>query len=79
MGIAKALELDTHAIHQREVKAARFALFISALGVVERAAGLESAAETIKNEGVTIHRNGKDETIPVGVKITSLPRLRAAT
>src|SRR5262245_6032355 len=44
--VAEAIQFDAHAVHEREVKAARLTVLVAGLNVIQRAARLESAAES---------------------------------
>ena len=44
VGVAEAGELHAHAVHQRKMQAAEFAVFVAGIEVVEHAAGREGAA-----------------------------------
>src|SRR5215510_16594830 len=44
--VAEAVQFDAHAVHEREVKAARLSVLVAGLNVIQRAARLESAAES---------------------------------
>src|SRR5262245_46563251 len=44
--VAEAVQFDAHAVHEREVKAARLSVLVAGLDVIQRAARLKSAAES---------------------------------
>lgn len=44
VGVAETVELDAHAIHDREVEAGGFAVLVTALQIIEVPAGFEGAA-----------------------------------
>lgn len=48
--IAKRVQLDVHAIHDRQVHAAEFAVVVTALEEVQHAAGFQPAAQTAGEE-----------------------------
>ena len=65
-GVAEAIELHAHSIHQREVEAAELAVLVTGVGVIEHAAGLERPAERPGGE----HRNLR------AVMIAARPHIR---
>jgi hypothetical protein len=48
IGIAEALQLDTHAVHERKVQAAGTPIVVAAVEVIEDAAGLQCAAASTR-------------------------------